>query len=736
MMGFAQNSIVDSLQLLLPDTEGIEKVDLLLEIANAYGSNEMDKKTESIQAALTIAKEIEYELGIAKSLFTYGNAYHQQREYYKAMDYYLEAESVLRNLNEPHLLGLTYLNHGVAYDDMRNRDSAYMYHVKAVEQLEQTDDLEELSNAITKIGLEYWRWTEYTEALKYHQKALELRKQTGKANLVAKSLNNMGVIYYRLGKYDFALDFYMQAHDIHDSLGNAQNLVHITNNIGLIYLERDNYSEAENNFHEGLRIARKNEHLSGITYSLQNISKSYEKQNKLDSALTFCTDALKLIENNELNQYTKVQLKIASGRLNQKLGNPTKAIEYFQDALEISKSMPYIIGEAEAKRNLGLLYISLNNFSRAENYLLEALELVQGADLRPHIRDYLKDLHKLYMQKGNYKTALDYHQKYTALKDSIEYDATNEKTAYLLVQFETERKELENVRLRAEIERETIFRNSAIIITVLAFLLVGLIYSRFRIQRKAHTQTVEQKQKVEQLNNELNEANITKDKFFSIISHDLKSPFTSILGYSEILYDEFDKLPRETITEAIKNINISAKNSYELLENLLNWARTQRGVIKSVPEVFKVKKMTNQSLYLTKQLANDKGIRIETFVDEKLEVFSDKEMYNTILRNLVSNAIKFTEPGGTITIRAIEKDNAIEFAIQDTGTGIAEEDKKHLFQLETEVTRTGTHDEKGTGLGLILCKEFVERQNGKIWFESEIGKGSTFFFTLPKAVYA
>lgn len=736
LFNLSAQSAIDSLQNLLPQLTGEEKVDALNELSALYGRGNVEQKLETAEEALQLAESIDYKFGMAQALNGIGHSYYYKREYRKSFPYFMQSAEIAKELDSLRFLGIVYTNHGNAYDGLRDRDSAYVYHIQAVTLLEQTDDVIALSNACTNVALEYWRWTQYAEALRYHRRALKLRQETDNLNMQAKSLNNIGVIYYRLGKLDLALDYYLQALAIHDSLGNAQNLVHITNNIGLIYRETEQYEKANENFRNALRIARKENHLSGIVYSLQSLGGTYELLGYPDSALALYQEGLALIEDNSLNQYTKVQLTNAAGRMYEEIGQLDSARIYFEKALQISNEMPYIIGEAEAKRNLALLYRQMKNYSRAEATLLDALTLVQEKGLRPHVRDYFYDLQNLYTETGNYKKALEYHKNYTVLKDSITNEATNEKIADLLIRFETEKKELENIRLRTEIDRETIFRNSFVIITILALLLVAMLYNRFRTQQSGHKLALEQKEKVELLNRELAEANITKDKFFSIISHDLKSPFTSILGYSELLKDEYQELSEDEKIEWIEMIHNSAKSSYELLENLLHWARTQRGQIKTVPETLNLRRIVQHSLILPEQIAKSKNIAIDIDIDNELEVFSDREMLLTIIRNLVNNAIKFTPENGNIEISAREAEKAIVTSVKDNGIGMTDEVSSNLFRLQTELTTTGTNEEKGTGLGLILCKEFVERQNGKLWFETEEQKGSTFSFSLPKSHYA
>ncbi len=230
---------------------------------------------------------------------------------------------------------------------------------------------------------------------------------------------------------------------------------------------------------------------------------------------------------------------------------------------------------------------------------------------------------------------------------------------------------------------------------------------------------------------QLKELNANKDKFFSIISHDLKSPFTSLLGFSEYLVEDLDDLSQDEIKEFATNIHKAAKNVFNLLENLLQWSRIQTGRIKFSPTQFSLTELTESIIALYLVNAAKKKIKLVNELNVELNVFADKFMIDTVIRNLISNAIKFTKVGGEIKLIVKNEKDFIKVSVKDNGVGMKDEIKSKLFKIDEHVTTKGTDQEKGTGLGLILCKEFVEKNGGKIWVESEVGKGSEFIFTIP-----
>lgn len=232
---------------------------------------------------------------------------------------------------------------------------------------------------------------------------------------------------------------------------------------------------------------------------------------------------------------------------------------------------------------------------------------------------------------------------------------------------------------------------------------------------------------------ELREVNATKDKFFSIIAHDLKSPFNSLIGFSELLYEEYNQFDEQEIKEFINQIYLNATNSLKLLDNLLEWAKSQTGGIVPTPEFINIHDLVLETIALLLAASNNKKVKLRTELPEDCIAIADRYMVLTILRNLMSNAIKFTYPGGEVMISCKRVENRIKISVSDNGTGISQPDQEKLFRVDQKIKHPGTANEQGTGLGLILCKEFVEKNAGEIGLKSKEGEGSEFYFLIPSA---
>jgi signal transduction histidine kinase len=226
--------------------------------------------------------------------------------------------------------------------------------------------------------------------------------------------------------------------------------------------------------------------------------------------------------------------------------------------------------------------------------------------------------------------------------------------------------------------------------------------------------------------------NLQKDKFYSIIAHDLRGPFNGFLGLTELMAEDVDDMSNDEIKFAASNLRSSAKNLFNLLENLLEWTRMEQNLVPFEPKEYPLEPAVSESIITFNSIAEKKEISINIQIPSDLILFSDKNMFQAVIRNIVLNAIKFTPKKGSVHIHAFENPTNVTITIKDSGIGMHQDLINDLFKTDTKNNRVGTENEPSTGLGLVLCKEFVEKHNGQIWAESEEGKGSTFHISFPK----
>jgi signal transduction histidine kinase len=274
-------------------------------------------------------------------------------------------------------------------------------------------------------------------------------------------------------------------------------------------------------------------------------------------------------------------------------------------------------------------------------------------------------------------------------------------------------------------------RNFLVSMIVLGLIIVVLIFYLYKTKQRANRELQTINSRVKQQNIQLAELNATKDKFFSIIGHDLKGPLNSLTSFSRLLMNHTDSLSKDEIQMLARDFDKSLKNLFALLENLLEWSRSQTGNIEFKREVFDMNLLLKENEDLLRTQANNKRIVLNHVNDSAVNVRAHKNSIHTVVRNLISNAIKFTPEGGSITISSTLNHEMAIIAIADTGVGMNQAVIDKLFRIDSKLSTKGTADEKGTGLGLILCKEFVEKNGGTLWVNSAEYKGSVFSFTVP-----
>ncbi|PKP51388.1 MAG: hypothetical protein CVT92_12885 [Bacteroidetes bacterium HGW-Bacteroidetes-1] len=394
-----------------------------------------------------------------------------------------------------------------------------------------------------------------------------------------------------------------------------------------------------------------------------------------------------------------------------------------------TSKIPFVDSEGKI---IGVIGISIDNTERkkANQALLESEEKFREmAEMLPQIIFEADQYGKLtYVNK----------QAFKILGFPEEFDITNFNTIDLYIP-EDRHRAMENVQRRISGVREesneyTMVCHDGRLLNVLVFTNPIIKYNKPAGIRGIIVDITEQKQienEIKRKNLALEKSNAEKDKFFSIIAHDLKSPFNSILGLSEILVEQIKEKEYQGIEKYAHIINQSSLRAMDLLMNLMEWAQSQTGRMVFNPEYFELVELIKNTTALLEGAIQQKSISLSKKIPANAPVYADKAMISTVLRNLLSNAIKFSHPGGNIDISAKENQKELIISVSDHGIGIPKAGMDKLFRIDENYSTPGTQNEKGTGLGLILCKEFVEKHGGKIWVESKLGVGSTFYFSLP-----
>ncbi len=671
-------------------------------------------------------------------------------------------------------------------------DSALFYYNKALIIAKKTGSKKLEAKCLNYIGIIYKGLSDYEKALDYYNQALTINKKIGDKESLSKNLINIGNIYKSKGQYSKSLEYYQMALKLNEGVKNKSITANAYTNAGLVYKILENDSLAMDYFNNALKIYKTTGNKRNISIILINIGTIYYQEQKLLQALENFEKALKIQK--EINYKRGIATSyINIGIINNELGYKSKAIEYYQKALTIQNEIgdKYLVSGTLA--NLASLYLQKNDYNKAIKYAKKSLAISKKIGSLRWEEVVYQYLSLAYQGLNDYKNALDYTDLWVAIKDSIYGIEKAKAVAEIQTKYESEKKEKQIIRQKAALEKSKLEienekakklkqeteRNMFLVAFVLTIAVVIVLLRLYRIKKSANILLEEQKKEIEAVNEELNQtneelrvtietvenqkhkieeynnqlrqrnveiqainellekqkldleqANATKTKFFNIIAHDLRSPFNALLGLADILHESHATLDEEEREKMTGYLVCSAKGAYDLVENLLKWASTQTGKVSFIPKECNLNELLSETLFNVKSAAKNKNINLFTEIPENLKVFADKEMLKTIFRNLVSNAIKFTQKGGTITIKAIETEDEVQCSVEDTGVGMRKEVSEKIFGI-TQISTAGTNNEKGTGLGLILCKEFVEKHGGKIWVESEEGKGSKFIFTIP-----
>ncbi|WP_164977416.1 tetratricopeptide repeat-containing sensor histidine kinase [Ancylomarina salipaludis] len=569
-------------------------------------------------------------------------------------------------------------------------------------------------------------------SLKVLNQVYEKGMQFKDLSLQLKCLNTIAANYLTQGKYKDALEKFTRAYHLADSLVMKDKLINLSLNIGTTFLYNEELDKALEYFEKVISISDTANVTIAYASALNNIGACYSRMGKHKKALTYFDKALPAyIKLN--NNYQIAQVYTNLGQSNYFIDNVELASKYLKNAINLNRKNQ---SQNQLIVNLILLAklnIEDSNFREAKYNLDEALGLANEYNINYNKGDLYQTYSYYYSERKQFEQALEYKQKELNLKDSIFNESRQQQISELQTKFETKQKQIENESLRKDIslnrlqiEKQNQVRDLLIVITLIVIGLIFILLNRARLKKKSHQIIEAQKSELEILNK-------TKDKFFSIIAHDLRSPFNALIGLSNLLSSSYDHLSDEERKNFIHDLNTASESAFSLLDNLLTWARVQQDSLKIQKQKEDISLLIKESIEPLEATAKLKNISIENTVNLKSKVLIDMFMIKTLMVNLINNALKFTNEGGSIKISGEEKGGKTIISISDNGVGMSQEQMNQLFKLGKNKSTLGTNNETGTGLGLILCQEFIEKNDGQIWVESKEGEGSTFRFSLVTA---
>ncbi|MDR6968853.1 signal transduction histidine kinase/Flp pilus assembly protein TadD [Flavobacterium arsenatis] len=598
-----------------------------------------------------------------------------------------------------------FVDMGISHGLRNNTDSALFYFSTAYVKAKQINHKNGMARALGSIGYAYDRLDNKEEAIKNILQALELYKEIKFKKGINQSYVNLGSLYYDIEQYKVAESYFKLALQTAIEGKEQKGIAHGYFTLGNTYKELKDNKKAREHYSKGLEIAIKIENPSEIALARWGLGQ---------------VDAIEKNYNEALKQF-QIALKI-----NREIKN-----EYHKDAVLIS------IAEA---------YIQLKDYKKAEPYAMEVYNNALRTNFLVVLSKALPLVIEINKEQRKFEVALEYQTKLMTVIDSLNSEKTTKNV--VLADFERIRSENDNlVKDNSQIAAKntnyvkTIFITSVLLLFVVMLLI--LYYIRNKEKKAINELLQSQKEEIASVNieletlnkeiivqnDELEQLNKVKNKFFSIVSHDLRSPLATL----KMLFGLYRRgdLSEAELTELLSQLEDTIYNTAVFLDNLLEWSKSQLDGIVVKPTSFDVKEQVDANIRLLETQINIKQLRIENTIEKPVIAFADKNMINVVIRNLISNAVKFCNPNDSIIVKAETKNDKIVICIRDTGPGIAEKDLDKLFNLEHTITTSNT-GEKGHQIGLVLCKDMVEQNNGAIRVESKIGEGTVFCIDLPK----
>ncbi len=682
---------IDSLKNLLDKTDNTEKAYIYNELCEAYlDMSEFD----SVICYANKAKQFSEKYNNFKELAISYN-YKAYIQYYKN-----NYDSALVYFNE-----------------------AYKFSVKAKFEKGQADNLALISRIYFKKGF-------FDKSLEKLYESIDVDKKSGNMRGVAISYLDLGSLFKHTGNYQMSVNSYFEALRIFEKLNEPSAVASINGNISYVYADWKDYLNAMKYIRISEKIFIETNDQLNLAKTYNSIGLIFNNLHKNDSAYFYFNNALNIFK--EL----KLDFEIALTK-----GNIAKIYEEnndFDNALKSLISSDELfdrVGNMQEKTtglfNIGRLYLLKNDFIKSKHYLYKALKFAYSIKNVKLISEIYKLLSLVNAETGNYKNAYENFKRFYEINDSIFNETVHKQVTELQTKYETEKKEKEIEHLKSEsqikdvkLSRSKILWMSLSLISILLIIIAVTLIKRIKLKAEIN-------QILSLKNKQLNILNATKTKFFAIISHDLLNPLSAIHTLANTIETSFDEIEKKQLYEFIVELNKSSEKTYLLLQNLLAWASVNNGRMKYRPENIDLKHLLNEITDVLKINASEKLINIHSEIPNNTISFIDKLMISTVLRNLISNAIKFSNEKSVIRIFSEEINDMIQITVKDSGIGISKNDMEKLFKIEIDTNEIGTNIGKGTGLGLILSKELIEKCSGKIWAKSNLNEGSEFIFTVP-----
>ena len=656
-------------------------------------------------------------------------------------------DSLMRNLkgiDDGTLKEMLYRAYGNIYLGMQKAEKATQFYRHGISMAKHLKDFPFLVKFTSGLGIVYLNQGNYDSAAPYLNSAYRLAQRINDTPSMSQLMTDLAHLQSAYGRYDSAVTLLYLAEPYFLHTNNNFQLLLLYNKLGVIFQNTKNFKNAMHCYQMALHYDSLTNKLNFAPQLLSNIGQLYFSEGKYDTALYNFLKAKELLSaSTDPRSYYGNMMNIANNYYQQKA---------FKKALAIYKKVSHAAIFNKDKTintavtiNFGNVYFALKRYDSAHMWTKRGLQLAQKNSMKVFERNALETLFLIDSAQGNWVSSIEDLKSAHRLSDSLVNERTLNNIENIRLTNKLEKEKVKNDFLKKEnkLRKESLQKQRIFIFVLAGFILFFIILLSLLIKNR---------HKIKKLNGELKEKNAVitrknrelleyseqleqqnrmKNKFFSIISHDLRSPFNSLLGIIEVLESPEYELSDEERKELISSLGTSARLAYNLVQNLLEWSRLQQGKIENTPFAFHVKSLSVQTCELYALNAAQKEITLACAMDEEIMAYADERLFANLLNNLVNNALKFTNKKGSVKITSSVKNDVVEVCVSDTGIGIPKDKLETLFDVDNEYLKPGTSKERGTGLGLTLCKEYAVLMGGTISVESTEGEGSRFCFTLP-----
>lgn len=695
----AVNSKIDSLTAILPKLEGSALANAYLELSNQYTYVTPVKTIEYAQKALDILKGSKQKNEICYANLLIGGGHIFTGDF---------------------AIGEKYINIGL-------------------KMAKELNNAKYISIGLSSLAGYYMNTGDYDKALDLFNQTLEQAKKAGLNDRVAKAKFNIGSILTNKGDRAGGLRYMTEALKYFESTNNLAITARILNNIAVNYHTWKDYDLALKYYRKTLRLYERNGDILGKAVVLNNIGEIYKDKGQYDMALKYYNQIFDLAKTNTISQFYLAVGWVGLAETYQKKGDDDLAEKYGNQALAEFKKSNMPEGQINANLVLSAVRYDQGNLTEAKQLAEDCIKLSEKIGIKDLTQKGYLLLSQILEKQKNYEEALTNYKQFIQITDSLDKEDETHQLALHRAELDLSEKESEIQLLQKDNEIKELQINkqksqSRTLIIVVGFLLIviALSLSYNKARKKANLLLQGKNNQILEQHEELVRLNQTKDKFLSIIGHDLRNPIGAFKDVVSQLADFPEMFTDELRNQILEELRGEAESTYFLLDNLLLWAKSQQHAVQFKPEKLKLNMVVKNNLILNSRIAESKGVKLQSNIEKEVFVFADHNMIDLVIRNLISNALKFTAEEGSVTLSLQELDDFYEISVKDTGVGIDENDIPKLFDQNNSISTYGTNNEKGSGLGLILCKEFVEMNGGTVSVKSQKGKGSTFSFTLEK----